>query len=222
MVKKILSKQQQKFLNFFAQNRHLTDQFYFTGGTCLSAFYLKHRYSEDLDFFSCSEFNVTDVTSILNSHKKILGVTTITFQQSFNRNIYFLTYKDRQNLKVEFTYFPFEQIEKNTKIKKMPVDSLLDIAVNKLFTIYQNPRGRDYFDLFFILKKQQKLTIMKLISLARIKFDTDIDYVQLGSQLLKVTLLKDDPILVDSIHVSIIEEFIYKEAGKLKKEFLKE
>ena len=30
----------------------LVDNFYLTGGTALSAFYLQHRLSEDLDFFS--------------------------------------------------------------------------------------------------------------------------------------------------------------------------
>lgn len=30
----------------------LADSFYLTGGTALSAFYLEHRYSVDLDFFT--------------------------------------------------------------------------------------------------------------------------------------------------------------------------
>lgn len=36
----------------FSKNSKLRKQFYFTGGTALSAIYLHHRESEDLDFFS--------------------------------------------------------------------------------------------------------------------------------------------------------------------------
>ena len=32
------------------------------------------------------------------------------------------------------------------------IDSLIDIATNKIFTIYQNPRSRDFIDLYLILK----------------------------------------------------------------------
>lgn len=50
----------------------------------------------------------------------------------------------------------------------MSIDSLKDIAVNKLFTIYQNPRGRDFYDIYFILKKQTEWSLEQLIKLARI------------------------------------------------------
>lgn len=40
----------------FSKNKSLRKQFYFTGGTALSAFYLHHRESEDLDFFSERDF----------------------------------------------------------------------------------------------------------------------------------------------------------------------
>jgi len=48
---KILSPQQKAFLREFTKTE-LTNAFRFTGGTALSAFYLEHRLSEDLDFFS--------------------------------------------------------------------------------------------------------------------------------------------------------------------------
>lgn len=40
---------QDKFLHFLSS---LNTDFYLTGGTALSRFYLKHRYSDDLDFFA--------------------------------------------------------------------------------------------------------------------------------------------------------------------------
>lgn len=47
----LLNSDQQKWLSFFAQ---LPDSkiFFLTGGTALSEFFLGHRYSYDLDFFT--------------------------------------------------------------------------------------------------------------------------------------------------------------------------
>ena len=53
MGKMPLFTQEQKLIfDQIKNNQYLTDNFYFTGGTALSYFYLNHRYSEDMDFFS--------------------------------------------------------------------------------------------------------------------------------------------------------------------------
>lgn len=103
----------------------------------------------------------------------------------------------------------------------MSIDSLKDIAVNKLFTIYQKPRGRDFYDLYFIFKKQPELTLEKLIKLARIKFDFNIDILQLGTNLTKSKLISDDPILKKKINQLFIKDFFLNEAKKLKNNFIK-
>jgi len=97
-------------------------------------------------------------------------------------------------LKVEFTYFPFARINKSHYDMEFSIDSLEDIAVNKLFTIYQKPRGRDFYDLYAIFKKSE-WNMIELMKLARIKFDTVIDPLQLGRNLLQVNTLKDDPLV---------------------------
>ena len=221
MAKTELSKNQHLFLQFFASKEQLFSAFYFTGGTCLTEFYLHHRYSEDLDFFSERQFNVSDITLFLNSHKKKLQIAKIDYQQSFNRNIYQLLYEKKGILKVEFTYYPFNRIEtKKSMMKTIQIDSLIDIAVNKLFTIYQNPRGRDYFDLYLITIKDPKITIKRCISLARAKFDFPIDLLQLGSQFMKAQSLFDDPILKVKTKKKNIEHFFLKEAMNLKSKLL--
>jgi len=60
----------------------LARQFYLTGGTALAAFYLHHRYSEDLDFFSETEFDISGVNVFLASLKNTLKIVKIDFQQS--------------------------------------------------------------------------------------------------------------------------------------------
>jgi len=216
MPKSQLSTRQHAFLDFFTSQKSLVTQFYLTGGTCLTEYYLHHRYSEDLDFFSEDEFVVQDVTTLLLHSKRLLGSPVIEYQQSFNRNVYQLIYGKNDILKIEFTYYPFQRIEKIIK-EPFQIDSLIDIAVNKLFTIYQNPRGRDYYDLYFIFQKEKSLTMKKVLSLTRTKFDFPIDLLQLGSHLMLAQKLLDDPILIKNTKRNKIELFFLNEAKHLKK-----
>ena len=51
MGKTILTPKQLKFLELAAVEPKIVKDFYLTGGTALSEFYLHHRLSEDLDLF---------------------------------------------------------------------------------------------------------------------------------------------------------------------------
>jgi predicted nucleotidyltransferase component of viral defense system len=178
MEQKILTKNQIDFLEKLRGSDFFTKHFYLTGGTALAAFYLKHRYSEDLDFFSENEFDVSQLSVFLKTIKKDLGISKIDFQQSYNRNLFFLT-MGRETLKTEFTFFPFSRIEKGAEAHGVAVDSLLDIAVNKLFTIYQRTKARDYIDLYFICRGGA-FSIHDLIQKAKAKFDWHIDLMLNG------------------------------------------
>lgn len=191
----ILSRNQIAFLEKSAKNDFLTGNFYLTGGTALAGFYLKHRYSEDLDFFSEHEFAVLSLSIFLNEIKKELAISIIDYQQSFNRNIYFLSTANKETIKVEFTFFPFPRIEEGIRYEGIAIDSLLDIAVNKLFTIYQRTQARDYIDLYCICK-EKAFAIEDLIKKAKIKFDWHIDPLQLGAQFLKVEEVADYPNMI--------------------------
>jgi len=217
--KTILSVNQKKLLNIISGDRTICSNFYLTGGTALAEFYLRHRYSEDLDFFSEKEFNPQAVSVFWKKTQKEAGIKKIDFQQSFNRNLFFLRLKDGDIVKTEFTFFPFPRIESKKKIGQLSVDSLLDIAVNKLFTIYQKPRARDFIDLFLILK-EENWKITDLIKKAKIKFDWHVDPLQLGVQFFQVKEVKDYPRMIREIKPSEWQEFFVIEAGKLKNDIL--
>lgn len=187
----ILSKNQRCVLNLLAAEPAIGESFYLTGGTALAEYYLQHRLSEDLDFFSEDEVDPGAVSAILKKISAKAGITSVRGEQSFNRNLFFLSI-GTDTIKTEFTYFPFERIEKGARVGTVQIDSLLDIAVNKVFTIYQKPRSRDCIDLYMIIEKQG-WTIADLAAKAQIKFDTYLDPIQLGSQFLKATDLKDYP-----------------------------
>lgn len=73
MGKTILSHRQQLLLQKLSELPAVTDSFYLSGGTALAEYYLHHRYSEDLDFFSECEVDVQGIFTVLSSVKKIMG-----------------------------------------------------------------------------------------------------------------------------------------------------
>lgn len=214
MAKSLLTKNQNNFLDFVKRQPELYGKFYFSGGTALSEFYLQHRYSEDLDFFSEEEFDAAALSVFLLSRKKNFHAQSIQYRQSFNRNLFFLDFEDRASLKVEFTYYPFARLEKGLLIDNLQVDSVLDIAVNKVFILTQQARGRDYFDLFEIHLKYD-FDFKRLVTLARGKFDFPIDYVQLGKSLVGVSKFLDDPILSRETDRDAMQNYFLRLAGEL-------
>lgn len=214
-MKTILTKQQIAVLKAVGSDRKLTEAFYLTGGTPLAVFYLHHRYSEDLDFFSEQEIDPMALSVFFKKNQKGLGIKKMDIQQSFNRHLFFLQMKDSTVIKTEFTFFPFPRIEKGSMHYGLEVDSLLDIAVNKLFTIYQRTKARDYIDLFMICQKEQ-YSIEELVKKAKIKFDFHIDPIQLGTQFLKSKEATDYPRMIGKVPSKVWQQFFFNEAKRLK------
>jgi predicted nucleotidyltransferase component of viral defense system len=216
--KNILTKQQQLFLNLFSRNKDLCKEFYLTGGTALAGFYIPYRLSQDLDFFSPKEVNTQPIITFIKPLLPELGFAEFDLNTSFNRNLVFLK-NPKYILKLEFTYYPFTQINKPQKIKDVFIDSLEDIALNKLFTIYQKPRAQDFLDLYMICK-EKKYSIPSLAKKAKIKFDWHIDFLKLGSQFLKAEKVKDIPKLLIPLKQQTWIDFYYQQAKKLKASIL--
>lgn len=220
-MQSILSENQKNILNIISKDKTLCDNFYLTGGTALAEFYLQHRLSEDLDFFSENEFEPQNISVFFEKIKKEARIKKAEYHQSFNRNLFFFDLADGDKIKTEFTYFPFERIDKKNKMGDLYIDSLLDIAVNKVFTIYQNPRARDFIDLYFILQKDKNLSLDELIKKAQTKFGNYIDSIQLGAQYMKAKELKDFPKMLIDIKENVWQDFFIDEAKKLSQKIVK-
>lgn len=110
-------------------------------------------------------------------------------------------------------------MQKPKRFGALRIDGLLDIAVNKVFTISQQPRARDFIDLYLILKNTN-LTFNDLLKKARLKFDWHIDPIQLGSQLIKAAELSDLPVMRKKLNDHTWRAFFLKEANALKKSIL--
>lgn len=214
MTGMILNPLQKRIIGILTSNKSFTDNFYLTGGTALSEFYLHHRVSEDLDFFCENEPDKIWLASIAKGIKSKTKAEKVDIQESFNRNLVYFTYPDII-VKTEFTYFPFTQIERPNKIQSLNVDSLIDIAVNKFFAIYQKPTARHFIDLYLIIKTKNYI-FEELEKMARIKFDTVIDPIQLGSQLIKSEDVADLPKMIIKLQEKRWRSYFMEIAKSLK------
>lgn len=219
MAETILSENQRKVLEAVSLDPMLCESFYLTGGTALAEYYLQHRLSEDLDFFSEQEVDTQSIATFFTKNKARLGIRETDFQQSFNRNLFFVSIGD-DVIKTEFTYFPFPRIEQKLKKNDLFIDSLEDIAANKLFTIYQKPRSRDFIDLCLILQKTGQ-TLDDLIKKTTMKFDWHIDYLQLGSQFLLAETVKDYPRMLVDLESDVWQKFFLGQAESFRERIIK-
>ena len=216
----IITKEQKLFLDLVSKEPHLYKKFYFTGGTPLAAFYLKHRLSEDIDLFSEEEINIARIRIFIGKIQKKLKLKKIDYRQFLGLHSFQLYFPNNEILKVDFNYYPFLRIEKGIKYGNLAVDSILDIAVNKVHTIAIKPRARDFIDIYFIIK-EKKYSFDNLLTQAKAKFDWHIDPLQLGSRLFLAGKVKDYPRMIKNINHQEWRDFFINEAKKLKDQILK-
>lgn len=224
MVKeeKILNLHQKEFLEFASKAEYIYKNFYLTGGTALSSFYLYHRLSEDLDFFNeKEEVNLQIINRILAEFKKETRIIKIEQRTVFGIHNFFFHFPDNTVLKVDFSYYPFPRIAKGIRFKNITVDSDYDIAVNKVHTIAMQPRARDFIDIYFLIT-EKGYSFKDLLMKAKAKFDWHIDALQLGTQLLKALDVKDFPKMLKKINHQKWQDFFVKEAKRLEKEVFDE
>ncbi len=222
MGKSILTSHQLKFLELASVDKQITKRFYLTGGTALAEFYLQHRLSEDLDFFTeDEEVNQIAVNAFLKKASSELKITEIKKSQFLGLYSFVLVFKDGGKLKVDFNYYPFMRVEAGTKFNNLGIDSIYDIAVNKIHVLFMKPRSRDYVDLYFIMKEYQ-YSLNKLILDAKAKFDWYIDKVNLASQFLRVKDFADEtPKILKPFDQQVMEKFFVKQAKSLESEIFK-
>lgn len=213
----ILTLEQKQFLDLVAAESYFRENYYFTGGTPLAAFYLQHRFSEDIDLFCEQEIDLAVVRPFIGKVQKKMKVKQVDYRQFLGLHSFQLIFNKTKVLKVDFNYYPFQRIEKGVSYQNLPVDSILDIAVNKVHTIALQPRARDFIDIYFIVQKE-KYDLHRLLMLAKAKFDWHIDPIQLGSRLITAKDVKDFPRMIKKIDHIRWQEFFVEEARKLKKE----
>lgn len=206
-----LTPKQRIIFNEVKNSDFIKANFYFTGGTALSAVYLHHRLSEDLDFFSEKQFDNLSILNLLTSWGKKYKFKFLLKENEVVK-IYLLEFSDREALKVDFGYYPYPKVKKGQILESVQVDSLLDIAVNKLSTIMQRTEAKDFVDLYFLLKE---FTIWDLMEGVRIKFRMKADPFLVGINCFKVDTFDILPKMLVPLELDELKDFYRDLAKKL-------
>ncbi|TSC80294.1 MAG: Uncharacterized protein G01um101429_144 [Parcubacteria group bacterium Gr01-1014_29] len=138
MEQEILTDPQKAAISFIAHEQRLSS-YYLSGGTALAAYYLYHRLSDDLDFFTPEAPDIVFLHEFGERLKQYLKAHTVHFQRLYDRNMFeFLG--EFGALKIEFTKYPFPQLEAPTIINEVHIDSFSDVSANKARRIAGLPR----------------------------------------------------------------------------------
>lgn len=201
----------------FKKSSFLKQNFYFTGGTALSAVYLHHRLSEDLDFFSQEKFDTLPIENLITEWGRKYRFKIDSREEEVVR-IFLLEFKDKEKLKVDFGYYPYKRLRPGQVVDSVRVDSLFDIAVNKLQTIHQRNNAKDFVDLYFLFKE---FTVWDLIEGVRVKFRMEIDPYTIATAYLKAERFETLPEMLVPFDLAELKNFYTELAEKLGKRVVK-
>lgn len=216
----ILNDFQKEVLEVLSKNEFVTENFFFTGGTALSEFYLHHRYSEDFDFFTDQEIKFNTVMSTLQKVFDDLGINTVDYQQEASAKVFFLKKGKRETLKVDFNYFPFKRYVEGTKYNQLQIDSAFDIAVNKLNTLLTRKKARDFIDFYFI-QKTRKYNFDNILDCMKRKYEWPVDPLYLASRLLIIEDLHDYPKMIKPFDPKEMLDYFHDLTRSLKLQIVK-
>lgn len=211
MEQAILTEKQRKAIEIINQEPNLAD-FYLSGGTALAAYYLRHRFSDDLDFFIFNEPDGIFLSGFAEKLKHELGADSVLFEKLYDRNQFFYKF-NHEELKVEFTKYPFAQLEHFTEYNGIKIDSLRDIAANKLMAMLDRFDPKDFVDLFFLL---EQFSLDSIRRDTESKFGIRIDDIFLGGELAKARRIEALPRMIKDLSLEELKSFFADQAEKLK------
>lgn len=219
----IISKVQKEILSIFSKVSD-SEHFYLTGGTALACFYLKHRKSNDLDFFTNSQELLLPFSRRLEEMLKTKKMD-IQRQRAFHSFVELLVKREEESTIIhlaEDALFRLEETKEFPEYPGLKIDSLVDIAANKLLALFGRATLRDFIDVYFLVKKA-KFTFEDLMDKARIK-DPGFDLYWLGVALERINTFKESSpemlLLVEPVDFKEVLEFFNQWREKVAKELL--
>ena len=154
----VLNDKRKKILHLL---KKIPQFFYLAGGTGL-AIQLGHRISDDFVFFCDNEFDTHALYSTL-THDIFVNEPLKIIQESPN-TLHILT---KSKIKLSFIRYRYKLIYNTIKTDYFRIASFHDIACMKIIATAQRSTQKDYFDIFFLLKK---LTLQEIFKIAEKKY----------------------------------------------------
>jgi predicted nucleotidyltransferase component of viral defense system len=207
--KNILTALQWEFLSCFFQGG---PPFFLTGGTALSAFYLQHRYSEDLDLFTLDGAAFDRVSLYVADTAAKLHAEAFSLQTAPLFHRYRIT-RDADSVIVDLVKEVVPQVsrEKN-RFDGIVVDTLADITANKVCTVISRIEIKDYIDLYFLGRAGYPLE--NYVALAQQK-DAGVSQATLAFVLSEVRLLRVPDFMIAPVSIVELQTYFHSLARKL-------
>jgi hypothetical protein len=202
---KVLTPLKKDFLKeFFA----IEDRFCLTGGAALGIFYIDHRVSYDLDFFTVNkDIDWKHVESNLHvvCRKIEAKIEPITKSPSFQR---FQLTRNKEHEIIDFVIEWVEQInpQKNV-IDGIRVDTLEEIGINKICTLLGRTEIKDIIDLYFLSKNG--FDIITHIDMA-MKKDGGLDTATLSYIISEIKIKELPDYLLKTVSLDELNTFLSK------------
>lgn len=148
------------------------DGFVLGGGTALAARYLRHRFSDDLDFFSLSREEPA-VFSVL--HRVLSELFRVVSAQRLGDRCQFVLDERGAPVKLEAVPLYFDRLAVPHRWEGVWVESLEDLAANKVLALVDRFDPKDFVDVYFLVQ-DTGWTLADLIVLARRKQPAAYEY----------------------------------------------
>ena len=211
----ILSPLQKAFLQaFFAIP--VGQRFFLTGGSALAAFHLYHRLSDDLDLFTLDDEALEATVHPVEAIAADLGCSLKRTRVSQYFQQLWLSHPQHEApLKVDMVRDFGPQYGERFVRDGIIVDSLDNIAANKIIAIFGRADIRDFVDLYFILQEGYELD--QLFEMAREKDLglTKFYFVGMLRQISKYTRL---PKMLKPLELETLQAFYSEMAYKLMRD----
>lgn len=149
----ILSKFQKELITLIGKSE-LKDWFFLTGGSALAVFYLRHRYSQDLDFFTTEEGKVIIVKKNIEQCSRDLVAKLETTREGKTFLECFIE-KGKEKLKLHFAQDIPYRLRPIVYDSSLGIyhDNELDIACNKFSALFERHEAKDFVDIYFLSKE---------------------------------------------------------------------
>ena len=199
-------------------------EFYLTGGTALSLFYLKHRKSNDLDFFTNNPELILPFSYNLEEGLKKINCATQR-QRGLHSFVELMVTKNNDSTIIHLAQdapYRIEPLKQFPQYPKLNVDSLTDIAANKLLALFGRAALRDFIDVYFLINKKY-VDFQEMVSNAKQK-DPGFDLYWLGVALERINTFKDGSsemlLLLEKVDYSQMLSFFNQWREKITKELM--
>ncbi len=189
----VINSVQETILHHFSQVAD-SGSFYLTGGTALAHFYLKHRRSNDLDFFTAVEEVIEPFSHRLEDVLKKEGMA-VQRRRGLHSFVELVVQQGKEVTIVQLAQDAAFRFEPPTTFPNYPglyVDSLIDIASNKLLALFGRATLRDFIDVYVLVTRGHFLP-QDLMEKAKTK-DPGFDLYWLGVAFERIkTFSSDEP-----------------------------